>query len=53
MLEMLDFDYSKYPKIVKWIAEMRKIEGVNKANEKYEEGKEFIRKLMAQSGAKL
>jgi hypothetical protein len=49
MLEMLDFDYSKYPAILKWFAEMRKIEGVNKANENFEKSKGFIRQLMAQN----
>ena len=28
MLEVLEFDYSKFPKIVKWMEEMRKIDAV-------------------------
>ena len=32
MLELVDFDYSPYPAIVRWLGEMRKIEGVNRAN---------------------
>ena len=49
MLEILDFAYSKSPAILKWFAEMRKIEGDNKANENFEKSKGFIRQLMSQN----
>lgn len=35
MLEVLDYDFSSYPKIVRWITEMRKIDGVQKADSKF------------------
>lgn len=32
MLELLDFDYSAYPEIVRWVALMRTIPAVTKAD---------------------
>ena len=32
MLEVLDYDFSPYPTIKKWLSEMRKIGGVQKAD---------------------
>jgi glutathione S-transferase len=39
MLEVLDFDYTPYTKIQKWVARMRKESYIQKANEKFEESK--------------
>jgi len=39
MIELLDFDYSNYPQIVRWISEMRKIKEIERANEKFNESK--------------
>lgn len=52
MLEVLDFDYNKYPKIINWIGEMRKIDGVVKADEKFQQNKDRIKQLK-QSNPKL
>jgi glutathione S-transferase len=52
MLELLDFDYSPYPKIIAWVAEMRKIDGVQKADEKFLENKQRIKKLRQKNAAK-
>ena len=49
MLEVLDFDYSNYPKIIRWIGEMRKLEGVRKADEKFEKNKDMIKGLRKQN----
>ena len=48
MLEVLDYDYSKNPKIVKWIGEMRKIKEVQQADAKFHENKEGIKMLLKQ-----
>ena len=49
MLEALDFDYSPYPTLTRWIAEMRKIDGVNKANVRFMKGLPKIKQLRQQN----
>lgn len=45
MLEVLDYDFSGFPLVQQWIAEMRKIDGVRKADEKFEQSKSYVKTL--------
>ena len=53
MLETLDFDYTPFPKIQKWVARMRQEPYIQKANEQFEASKENIKSLRRKPDPKL
>jgi glutathione S-transferase len=53
MLEVLDFDYVPFPKIQKWVARMRQLPYIQKANEQFEASKENLKMLRQKPSPKL
>jgi glutathione S-transferase len=53
MLEVLDFNYTPYVKIRRWVEEMRKFEYIRQANEKFEESKDNLKSLRKKPEPKL
>ena len=49
MLEVLEWDYSPYPLIAKWVTEMRKFEGVVKADEVFQKNVPKTKQLLQKS----
>lgn len=53
MVELLDYDFTPFPKIVRWVAEMRKIKEINQADEKFMANREALKALRPKPEAKL
>lgn len=53
MLEALNFDYSPFPSIQKWIARMREFPYIEKANEAFYANREGLKALRKKPEPKL
>jgi hypothetical protein len=53
MMEALNFDYTPYTKIQKWVARMREESYIQKANEQFEASKDNLKSLRKKPEPKL